>query len=736
MSTLTGIPPDSLEPQGADAQRDLLAPLRAVRARLRAYVVIGAALQFLLAVLAACVLQFMLDRWLRFTVDQRAFLNGTLTIFWLWVLHRYLVLPLERPLPVDLLARWIDARHPELHENIAIAVQLADERRSDQQFNSPDLIRAVVHDACAAARRISFMSVLDHRRAQRQGLLLVLIAALTAASAAVPVVAETLRTWFARNWLLQDVPWPQRTYITPVIPEGIESGRRSVPIGDELRIVARIDGEPSDTATLQWWTAGGRRGAEPMTRRGGQRWEVSLGVLTESVQFRIVGGDERTREYLIDAVERPHVHRTVARITPPAYTGLPPAVLEQQTVLDVLRGARVEIEARTNRPIAEARFVGPDEFSVPCELLAPDRIVAHLSTVAPDPPDTTAAPPLVPGVYRFELRDTDGLTDSRPVRFTIKVVADRPPMVELRAEGVGAMVTPLAEVQVELRAEDAYGLAAVSLNAQRGDGVPTAIPLPEADNLERDYRGAAVLSVPRLGAEPQERIRLLAEAVDRDPAKNVGAAPPLELRVVTADEFLSEMARREMELRREFERLVSEQRVYGDALERVLATIGDESAQNAVRQQLSALARRQNTQASRCVAMRRQFAQILAELRTSRVLRSSEERRLGELIIDPLGELGDELIPQAASAVAALRGDAGAERVAAVRTRQAEIVRKMQALLANMLEWEGYREALALLREIIAAQGDVREDTLRAIEAQLDAILGDPAEGADKSIQP
>ncbi|MBK8916022.1 MAG: hypothetical protein IPM64_15740 [Phycisphaerales bacterium] len=736
MSTLTGIPPESLLSEGADAQRDLLAPLRAVRARLRAYVVIGAVLQLLLAVLAACLLQFLLDRWLRFTVDQRAFLNGTITIFWLWVLHRYLVLPLERPLPVDLLARWIDARHPELHENITIAVQLAQGQSGDQRSNSPDLIRAVVRDACSAARRISFMSVLDHRRARRQGWLLALVVGLTAASTAVPVVAETLRTWFARNWMLQDVPWPQRTYITPVIPEGIESGRRSVPIGDELRIVARIDGEPSDTATLHWWTAGGRHGAEPMTRRGGQRWEVSLGVLTESVHFRIVGGDERTREYLVDAVERPHVHRTVARITPPAYTGLPPAVLEQQTVLDVLRGASVEIEAGTNRPIAEARFVGPDDFSIPCELLAPDRLLARLHTVAPEPAASDAPPLLIPGVYRFELRDAEGLTDSRPVRFTIKVVADRPPTVELRAEAVGAMVTPLAEVQVELRAEDAYGLAAVALKAQRGEGEPTAISLPEADLLERDYRGTTLISIAALGAVPPERVRILAEATDRDPATNVGVAPPLELRVVTAEEFLSEMARREMELRREFERLVSEQRVYGDALERVLTTIGDESAQNAVRQQLSALARRQNTQASRCVAMRRQFAQILAELRTSRVLRSAEERRLGELIIEPLGELGELLIPQAAGAVAGLRGEGGAERVALVRAQQAEIVRKMQALLANMLEWEGYREALALLREIIAVQGEVREDTLRAIEAQLDAILGDPAEPADKSVQP
>lgn len=729
------------------AEHELLGPLARLRARCRLYVVLGASLQLALAVVAVSAVQLVLDRWLRFTVDQRAFINGAATIFWLWVIHRHFVLPLARPLPNDVLARWIDTRHPDLRENIAVAVQLAETRGGDATVNSPQLVDAVLREACAAARRISFLGVLDHRQAALRGAALLGLCLAVVAAFEVPLVRDVMTTWFARNWLLEEVPWPQRTYIIPVQPEGIESGRKRLPRGDELEIVARIEGEPSDTANLVWWTDAGRRGEAPMTRRGSQRWEVSLGPLNETIRFRIVGGDERTREYVIEAVERPQLNRIKARITPPEYTGLAPVTLEQQTVLEVLRGAQVEIEAWSSKPLAAALFVGGDGLATPCDLLAADHLVTRLVAVSrevplPDrspasaPATPTPADPLAVGLttgsYRFELRDRDGLTDRQPIRFTVKVVPDRPPTIELKTSGVGELVTPIAELPLEVHAHDAYGLRSVTLGLQRGEAEPRILPLPGAEAPEREYRRSVPVMLAPLALEPGVRVRLIAEATDRDPAgPNIGRAPGIDLRVVSIEEFLTELARRETELRREFERLISEQRVYGDALDRVIGGLASTEAQVAAQQQLSALTRRQNAQAARCQNLARQFDQILAEMGVNKVSRAAEERRLSELIIQPLGELAGEIMPAAADRITALRSGRSAERLARVRDDQAEMLRRMRAILANMLEWEGYREAVALLREIIAAQSELRTDTMNAVGQQLDAILGDdPAPGS------
>ena len=46
------------------------------------------------------------------------------------------------------------------------------------------------------------------------------------------------------------------------------------------------------------------------------------------------------------------------------------------------------------------------------------------------------------------------------------------------------------------------------------------------------------------------------------------------------------------------------------------------------------------------------------------------------------------------------------------------------AVLAAMLKREGYREAVALLQEVIDQQTEVRTATLEALQRELEAILG------------
>jgi len=65
-----------------------------------------------------------------------------------------------------------------------------------------------------------------------------------------------------------------------------------------------------------------------------------------------------------------------------------------------------------------------------------------------------------------------------------------------------------------------------------------------------------------------------------------------------------------------------------------------------------------------------------------------------------------------------------------IRATQEEILRRMQTILANMLKREGYREAVALLQEVIEEQGEVRSATLELLRRQLETILNleEPAE--------
>ncbi len=739
--TPSAVSAELLDNLRARLERRIFSPLAQLRRRGRLYLALDGAVVVYLSLLGGGVAQMLLDWGLNLGVDQRGLLSAFVTVFWVWMLYRRLLAPLVRTIaaagqgaggyiggagvpPVGpagagpsrygslsdrLLALAVDRAHPELHGQMAAAVQFARGQVGAADANSPQLVRAVMDDACAVASGVRFMAVLNHRRARQRvaelgGLLL-------ATGVAAAVMSDLAGTWFRRNWLLQEVPWPQQTYITPIGFD--EHGRRRVPRGEELEIAATNVGRVPNSVELRWSTDSGREGSEAMTLVGVNRWEASLGMLSEDVVFRIAGGDERTREYVVVAVERPRVVRTSARITPPVYTGVAPLIIEQQTVLELLTGSVLEIEAEFNQPVESARFVGTGGEVAACQRLGPKR--ARVTWDAP-----------VSGSYSFELVDRDGWTNRRPVRYTLNVVPDLPPVAHLELPDVGESITPTAELPVVLSFEDVYGLGGVALLVQRGDDPPFEVALDGFEPGGRGYDVETLLAVGTFGAAPGERVRIWAEGRDQDPqGPNVGRSEPVNLRVVTPTELLAELAGRELELRREFERLISAQRGLTDALERLLPELPEGGVPAAaLGQRLAGLARRQDADTKDCLAICRQFEQMLGEMRINKVARSGDERRIGERIVAPLEQLGAGAMPEASTAIADLRQQVSREVVVALPGWQADILRKMRAILANMLEWEGYREAVALLQEIIDAQTALRAETVEALQRQLEDILG------------
>lgn len=697
----------------------LARPLAQLRRRWRLYAAMAGTVRICLTIVATSLLQLLLDRWLRLSLDQRAALNGVITLVWLWVLYRYLYRPLTAPLDDVALAAVVDRSLPELHDQLATAVQLSATGGGDPASNSPELVADIIADACRDAQRLPFLTVLNHRRALQRGgelALQVLIVAL-----AFGLLPELMDTWFKRNWLLADVPWPQRTHLTP---QGADAnGVLRAPRGEEFRLVAQIDGEPPQTADVIWWTASAKRGRDSMTRVGDSRFESAFGALSEDLRFQLVGGDEHTREYRVQVVERPRVTSTLVHVTPPAYTGLPPFTVDRQPFVEAPLDSALRIEARVNKPLAEARVLRPDGSTIACTLSG-DLAVAQLD-------------PAAAGSYQFDLVDRDGWKDRNPLRFGVRLTADHTPSLKLTLSGAGEIVTPVADIPVELTASDAYGLSLVELLTQRNEepaiarappGAPTSqpqsVPADGATPL-RNLAATLRIDLATLGVAAGDTLRVWARATDNNPSQpGEGLSQPYSLRIVSTDDFLTELARREYALRQEFERLLAAQRVVRDSVARLTAELAAARLESRQAQRLASLARQQDQHARRVMSIRQQFEQLMAEMWTNKIATAATERRITDAIVTPLGELGRRLMPAGRDALLRLKTSATPEDRTSAADQQDEIVRSMQAVLAQMLQWEGYREAVALLREIIAEQADVRAGTLSAINSQLDDILG------------
>jgi hypothetical protein len=144
----------SAEQLDARLERELLAPLRMLRRRIRLYILVDGLLWFSTAVVLAVLAQMALDWNFRFSVGQRGVISALVVLYWLWAGYRRLYEPLTRPLPEDLLAGIADRAHPELCGRVSAAVELRGVARETPNSaanlsvgTSADLARLVLTEA-------------------------------------------------------------------------------------------------------------------------------------------------------------------------------------------------------------------------------------------------------------------------------------------------------------------------------------------------------------------------------------------------------------------------------------------------------------------------------------------------------------------------------------------------------------------------------------------------------------
>ncbi len=704
-------------PPPAELAVQILAPLARLRVRARALAALDGLVRLAASMVVCGAAQFVLDFSLRMAVDQRATINVIITLIWLWIIHRWIIRPVAAPLPDAALAAAVDRAHPHLQDRLATAVQFAAGGRDVPGSNSPALVRAVIDDACQAARQTRFADVLNVRRARGSAATLGVLVA--ASALAWSVQPGLMNTWFQRNWLVRELPWPQRTYLSPI---GFDAaGVRRAPRGEELRLEATIEGDAPNAVVLRWWTPSGRAGREVMTVIGNRRAEATLAALTEPLSFQISGGDERTRDFAVVPVDRPRVERSVATIRPPDYTRIGETTIEQQAVLEVLAGSIVRIDAEFNKPVHTASLTDDAEVELPIERPSADRVRVQL----PDPQ---------PGVYMLRMTDFDGLSESQPFRYTLRVLPDAPPTLSLDTPGAGEAITPQAQLPISVSADDAYGIASLRMRVQRRDDPPFEPVLNGFTPGDRQHRLSTTLDVQTQRVEPGERLRLWLEADDAAPTPNSARTDAIEFAVLTPADLREALGERELELRREFERIISEQRRVKDGLERAAPLLIGETPDAAAPARVAGLARLQEAQAGRCTTIARGFEDILVEMQINRLARAADERRLWTRIALPLRRMAQESMPAAETEIASLRAAREPDALAEALRRQDGLLGEMDDILRNMLESEGFREAVALLQEMIGEQRQVREDTLRAIESELEAILGLETEPAEPDV--
>jgi hypothetical protein len=220
------------------------------------------------------------------------------------------------------------------------------------------------------------------------------------------------------------------------------------------------------------------------------------------------------------------------------------------------------------------------------------------------------------------------------------------------------------------------------------------------------------------------------EATDgKLPTAQLGTANELNFRIVTREELMQDLQRRQLEQRRELENVLEAEFEARARLGELPGLAGDTEAARRARTRIETVARRQLALAAQVQGIGQRYTQIVAELANNRLFEPTVTRGLQSRVVQPLEALGRRGIPTLAGRVSAFAA-AGTEsaRVDCIETCD-QVIAQIEALLAQMERGESLAALIDALRGIIRTEAEVEAQVRRLLDAEIPGLF-DPVDAA------
>ena len=696
---------------------------------------------------------------------------GTLGILYHYFWNRWLVRWSD-----SALALAIERRYPEFQSTLVTTVQAANPsaklRSKDldaiEHPNRPGMIELAARKAVEKITSIDVRSLVQLSTLQWElGLLAATLGLFGVGSLAYP---DLVSHWSKRLFNLSDSPWPRRTSLgvvgleldvppftnTPtrdryLVP--MENNRLLAPKGSSVRLRATAKdllAEPYDKCALHYRDRAGNRGRASMLSYSNSNPREfildgpPLEAINDNLWFSIVGGDARLSNLVLETVDAPLALSTDLDVYYPSYlqrstkTTWGNERLEFRNGIRLPQGTQVGFWIRANKPIRKidvmqvAGTAGDDstkQFTV--ELDKPSLEFALPATV-------------LLGNLFVELRlwDNLGLCSTRVQQYVIAATADKVPEIDFVLEGISTAITENAKLPVRSKIKDDYDLnqAWVESRIDEQEIVKTELQVDAQGSGDLDIDLKAMkdsgLSTPSVGSVFSLMVGAsdffdVPPSADAPSIAHIGRSTPIQLSVVTEDQFLILLDRREAAMRRRLEQIISELGQLRDLL--ILTNKNNKQVQEQAEEETSGTAEGKETPAqtrSRILLLRSQQASaqvsksegelkgvlseismLVAELINNRIDSKDRRERLGQKIKIPLEALLESKWKPFAMQISQLEGTIGkltAEELS-VQIDQSvannnDIIAILNAILADMIEIQDLNEIIDRVRGLLDQQ--------------------------------
>lgn len=288
---------------------------------------------------------------------------------------------------------------------------------------------------------------------------------------------------------------------TPLYDIRVVPGDHKVRRGADQLVSAWLAGFESSDVRLMARFEGATKWEEVRMRPASQGagFEFLFAGLPESVDYYIVAGAVRSRQFRLEVVDLPRVKRIRVTYRYPAWSRLAPAVEEQGGDLRAVQGTEAELEIETDRPLEGGAIAVSDGPQIRLEPSTANWSRGRLR-IEKD------------GAYHIA-----ALYDGDPVRLTedyfIEAIEERAPAVRIRRPGRDYRASPIEEVTVFAEAEDDFGLEELNLFYSVNGGPERKVNLLERRGT-KEARGSTVIALEDHKLVPGDVVSLYAVARD------------------------------------------------------------------------------------------------------------------------------------------------------------------------------------------------------------------------------
>jgi len=648
-------------------------------------------------------------------------------------------------------AQRVEQRFPQMGDRLSTTIAFLQESE-EPTTGSLSLRKAVVAQTTAELEKLPLHRALDRRTSRRMTFVAIGICALAIGVCALDSRGALLATHrLALPWAAP--AWPRKHVLAfEESPTRIAAGEdftarvidHNGELPDEVMMQYRFLDEPEENISEA--TMFNHRGAK----------EHRLNNVAKGFAYRAYGGDDDSMPWrIMEVVQPPEAINVVATITPPNYTGWP--ARETEGHLQGLEGSTVAIQGKATKPLQAMRMIIqlPKGETTWEATLTESGQAFELSAES----DAEGLKFTESGQYRFELIDEEGVSSGASKRWNIRVIPDRPPVVNLLRPTGNLYVTNQAIIPIKTTVRDDLAIAKVDLELTPLGGnedVPQTEDEPdladeisiasesisiwernnnseeskpgEGDETVVEYR----LDLKEMDLSANESLSMKVVAFDAKPQR--GHSNVRRITIVSIAEFQDRLAQRQSYILNQLAEILARQREargQTSSLEIQLDEVGAISSNELDLLQSAELNQRQlHAQLNgNPESVQSQISLLISDIRNNRLELGDSLRRMEELqtklteidsgplqrisrhLIDGLQSARDDLQAEQGTIGSAEVSDLTRESLNNAGVEQEEVIRALETLLGELSQWDSYRRIAREIDRIHRDQSALAEET-------------------------